>query len=79
MASCRKTPQGIQLTLEANEVDLIHFLGRELTRLVENGDPTHHSLRPFHPTQQRERDPESVVAGLEADLDLALMQTRLER
>ncbi len=79
MASCRKSSEGIQLTLEANEVDLIHFLGRELRRLVENGDPRHQSLRPFLPSLQRQRDPESVISGLEKDMDDALMRSRLDR
>jgi hypothetical protein len=79
MASCRKLPEGIQLTLEANEVDLIHFLGKELRRLVENGDPQHQSLRPFLPSLQRQRDSESVVSGLESDMDVALMKARIDR
>lgn len=79
MASCRRSPEGIQLTLEVNEVDLIHFLGRELRRLVENGDPRHQSLRPFLPSLQRERDSESVVSGLENDMDRALITARLDR
>jgi len=60
-------------------VDLIHFLGRELRRLVEKGDSTNQSLRPFYPSMQRQLDPESVMAGLEVDMDEALMRTRLER
>ncbi|WFB37531.1 DUF2017 family protein [Kiritimatiellota bacterium B12222] len=79
MASCLKTPEGIQLSLEANEVDLIHFLGRELRRMLDQGDPTYPSLRPFHPSLQRAGDPESALTGLEEDMDKALMMIRLER
>lgn len=79
MASCIRTPKGIQLTLEANEVDLIHFLGRELGRLLEKGEKTHLDLQAFNPSKQRERDTESVCAGLEEDMDLALMSYRLDR
>lgn len=79
MASCQKSPQGLRLNLEANEVDLMHFLGRELRRMLEDGDPEHHSLKSFFPAQQRIQDAESVVSGLEGDLDRALMLARLER
>lgn len=60
-------------------MDLIHFLGKELRRLVENGDPRHESLRPFLPSLQRQQDPQSVASGLENDMDLALMQSRVAR
>ncbi len=79
MASCHKTEEGLQLCLEANEVDLIRFLGKDLSRLMEHGDPTQPNLRSFYPSQQRERDPESVATDLEGEMDLELMRHRLRR
>ena len=79
MSSCIRISDGIQLTLEANEVDLIHFLGRELRRLLEKGDQNKLSLLSFHPSRQRALDPESVHTGLEEDMDEALMVFRLDR
>ncbi|MDA3874725.1 MAG: DUF2017 family protein [Kiritimatiellae bacterium] len=79
MASCHKTEEGIHLCLEANEVDLIRFLGKELSHLMENGDPAQSSLRSFYPSQQRKRDPESVPTDLEGEMDLELMKIRLRR
>ncbi|MEX2382040.1 MAG: DUF2017 family protein [Opitutales bacterium] len=79
MASCHKTEAGIQLCLEANEVDLIRFLGRELRRLMEHGDASQTGLRPFYPSLQRQRDPESVPSDLEEEMDKELMRLRLAR
>lgn len=79
MASCHKTEEGLHLCLEANEVDLIRFLGKELRRLMENGDPSQSSLRSFYPSQQRKRDPESVPTDVEGEMDLELMKLRLRR
>ncbi|MEX2606426.1 MAG: DUF2017 family protein [Kiritimatiellia bacterium] len=79
MASCRKTQTGLHLHLEANEVDLIRFLGKKLRRLMEHGDSSQSGLRSFYPSQQRERDPESVPTDLEGEMDRELMHLRLRR
>ena len=79
MASCHKTEEGLHLCLEANEVDLIRFLGKELRRLMEHGDPAQASLRSFYPSQQRKRDPESVATDLEGEMDKELMRLRVRR
>jgi hypothetical protein len=60
-------------------VDVLRFLGRELHRLLEFGDPEQGVLKPFHPRQQRGADPECVPTELDRDMDDALMQHRLER
>jgi hypothetical protein len=79
MASCHKSEAGIHLCLESNEVDLIHFLGRELRRLMEHGDSKPVILQSFYPSLQRERDPESVPTDLEGEMDRELMLLRLQR
>lgn len=79
MATCRKTRQGIDVTLSAHEVDLIRFLGGELRRLLEHGDPEQGILKPFHPQQQRRDDPEAAATELDASMDAELMLHRLRR
>lgn len=79
MAQCTRTPNGIQLRLEPQEVELLRFLGRELRRLLEHGDPDHGALRPFQPRQQRGADPENAATELDEAMDAELMRLRLER
>ena len=79
MASCRKTRNGIELTLVSNEVDLLRFLGGELRRLLEHGDPDQGILKPFHPQQQRRDDPEAVSTELDGSMDAELLLHRLKR
>lgn len=79
MARCARTPEGIRLRLEPQEVELLRFLGRELRRLLEYGDPDHGVLKPFHPRQQRGADPENASTGLDEAMDEELMRLRLER
>jgi hypothetical protein len=79
MAKCQTTPDGILLNLHANEVAVLRFLGRELRRLLENGDPDQGILKPFYPAQQRESDPESVGGDLDMAMDIELLTHRLHR
>jgi hypothetical protein len=65
--------------LEAHEVNVMRFLGRELRRLLEYGDPEQGVLKPFHPMQQRGADPECVPSELDQDMDMELMRCRLDR
>lgn len=79
MATCKRTRKGIRIKLEAHEVDVLKFLGRELRRLLEFGDPEQGVLKPFHPVQQRGADPESVSTELDGAMDAELMRRRMER
>ncbi len=79
MAKCKATRNGIRLILSDGEVDVIRFLGRELTRLLENGDPEQGILKPFFPSLQRKDDPMSVSNELDEAMDTDLMRHRLER
>jgi|GEM_PF-1069150 len=79
MATCARTDDGIELTLTPNEVDLLRFLGGELRRLLEHGDPDQGILKPFHPRQQRRDDPEAVNTDLDHAMEAELLLHRLER
>lgn len=79
MATCKATRKGIQLVLSEGEVDVIRFLGRELTRLLENGDPDQGILKPFFPSLQRKDDPMAVSNDLDEAMDADLMRHRIER
>jgi hypothetical protein len=79
MFRCVKTAEGLRIDLGANEVNLFLFLGRELRRLLEKGDPDQAMLKPFHPGKQRADDPHAVRAEMDAGMDADLMQYRLAR
>ncbi len=79
MFRCVKTEKGFVITLGPKEVELFQFLGRELRRLLEHGDPAQSLLRPFHPSRRRHETPDAVHAELDGAMDEELLRFRLER
>jgi len=79
MARCTSSKNGIHLELEANEADLLRFTGRELRRLLKNGNQGGQKLTAFSPTRQRENDEMAVVGDLEVPMEAELLLHRLER
>lgn len=79
MAKCTTQESGIRLELEANEADLLRFMGRELCRLLESGKEGGQKLTAFSPIRQRENDEQAVVGDLEAPMEAELMFHRLKR
>ncbi len=79
MERCTRTPKGILFTLAQEEVELLCFLNRELSRLLEDGDPQQGILKPFHPLQKQGDDPEAVSHDLEESINADLLIYRLNR
>lgn len=79
MARCKKHSEGLQLELEANEADLLRFMGRELGRLLENGRQNGQQVTAFSPLRQREQDEHAVTGDLESPLEADLFAHRLQR
>lgn len=80
MARCTSSKKGVHLELEANEVDLMRFMGKELRRLLEKSkDDGGVPLQSFSPTLQLENDFEAEPCALMGEMEKELILHRLNR